>query len=249
MVKTKGEHRKNFVKLLDNIAYDTSRWNVFSDFLKVSAIAINNNSDPYFLATSKEIRDQREQEYLKIINHYNKSTRKLFPEMFTELVLELEEHCPSSFIDVLGDLFNKLNFHDHWKGQFFTPQHVSDLIGRIMISSDTVDKSIKEKGFFTINEPCCGAGSMILGALNAMHEIGLNHSKQVLVVASDIDERCVLMTYLQLSLYGVPAVIIQQNSLSMQIYGAPWFTPTFIFGGWTLRARRAFNQDKKIAKS
>lgn len=83
---------------------------------------------------------------------------------------------------------------------------------------------------------------MILGALNAMHAIGLNHTKQVLVVTSDIDERCVLMAYIQLSLYGVPAVIIQQNSLSMQTYGAPWFTPVFIFDGWTWRARRAFNQ-------
>ena len=246
MVKTKGEHRKNFIKFLDRIAYDTSRWNVFYDFLKVSAIAISNNSDPYFLATSKEVREQREQEYLKIINSYNEDTRKMLHDMFVELLLELEEHCPNNFTDVLGELFNELKFHDHWKGQFFTPQHISDLIGRIMISSDTVNKSIEEKGFFIINEPCCGAGSMIIGALNAMHEIGLNHSKQVLVVASDIDERCVLMAYIQLSLYGVPAVIIQQNSLSMQTYGAPWYTPVFIFDDWTLRARRIFNQTSSI---
>ena len=111
------------------------------------------------------------------------------------------------------------------------------------IDSETTAKAIKERGFITINEPCCGAGSLIIGAINAMREIKLNPSKQMIVVANDIDERCCLMCYIQLSLYGVPAVITQQNTLSMQTYGAPWFTPVFIFDGWTWRFNRAFSQE------
>ena len=119
------------------------------------------------------------------------------------------------------------------------------------IDSETTAKAIKERGFITINEPCCGAGSLVIGAINAMREINLNPSKQMLVVANDIDERCVLMCYIQLSLYGVPAVITQQNTITMQTYGSPWYTPVFIFDGWTWRVNRLFqkNTDTEETKS
>lgn len=243
--KCSGTHRKNFIKLLEQTARTTSTWNVFNDFIALSALSISNSSDTYHIANSEEVWNKREQRYLDIINQYNQNTRSLFPQMFNELVSELQDAATSHYTDVLGELFGELGFHDKWRGQFFTPQHISDLMALTTISSDITANAIKERGFFTICEPCCGAGSLIIGAINAMREMNINHSKQLLVVANDIDERCVLMCYIQLSLYGVPAIVLQQNTLSEQTYGSPWFTPVFVFDGWTWKAQRALSQDPK----
>ena len=78
---------------------------------------------------------------------------------------------------------------------------------------------------------------MLLGMINAMHKIGLNHRKQIFIVANDLDERCVLMTYIQLSLAGVPAIVQQKDSISGITYGAAWYTPVFIFDGWMYKLK------------
>ena len=245
---TISSHRKELIKLIEKAARTTSTWNVFNDFITVSALSLSNSSDSFHIANNEEVWNQREQRYLKTINKYDEDTRPLFPKMFAELVAELQNAATSHYTDVLGKIFHELEFHNKWTGQFFTPQHISDLMALMTIDSDTTAKNIEERGFITINEPCCGAGSLVIGAINAMREIKLNPSKQMLVVANDIDERCVMMCYIQLSLYGVPAVITQQNTITMQTYGSPWYTPVFIFDGWTWRFNRAFSQGNTKTK-
>ena len=80
---------------------------------------------------------------------------------------------------------------------------------------------------------------MIFGGLNAMREYGLNPCTQALVVAGDLDIRCVHMTYIQLSLYGIPAIVVQQNSLSREMFGKPWYTPIFTVNGWKYKMQKA----------
>ena len=246
---TISSHRKELIKLIEKAARTTSTWNVFNDFITVSALSLSNSSDSYHIANSEKVWYEREQRYLKTINKYDENTRPLFPQMFAELVAELQNAATSHYTDVLGEIFHELEFHNKWAGQFFTPQHISDLMALMTINSETTAKAIKERGFITVNEPCCGAGSLVIGAINAMREMKLNPSKQMLVVANDIDERCVMMCYIQLSLYGVPAVVIQQNTITMQTYGSPWYTPVFIFNGWTLRFNRAFSQGDSLNES
>lgn len=233
-------HRKNFIKLLEKVAYRFSQWNVFSDFLQLAALSLSNSADVFHIANDKKTWDEREENYLQIINKYNKQEQEIFPQMFAELTLELEDACKSRYRDVLGEIFHELNFHDKWKGQFFTPQNVSDLIGKVTLDDGEIKAKLKERGFITINEPCCGAGSILYGAMNAMKELNLNPCKQVLIYATDIDLRCVSMCYIQLSLYGVPAVVIQKDALSNKVYNAPFFTPVYIMDGWFLKSSRAF---------
>ena len=237
-----GQHRRNFIKLLGKAARTTSAWNVFNDFVTVSALSLSNSSDSYHIANSKEVWNRREQRYLDTINKYDANTRPLFSQMLAELIEELQEAATSHYTDVLGEIFHELEFHNKWAGQFFTPQVVSDSIALMSTNSDTTAKAIKERGFITINEPCCGAGSLIIGVINAMRRLNLNPSKQVLVVANDIDERCVMMCYIQLSLYGVPAILQQQNTLSLETYGEPFYTPMFVLDGWSWKASRAFGK-------
>ena len=244
-----SSHRKELIKLIEKAARTTSTWNVFNDFITVSALSLSNSSDSYHIANSEKVWYEREQRYLKTINKYDENTRPLFPQMFAELVAELQNAATSHYTDVLGEIFGKMGFHDKWKGQFFTPQHISDLMAMMTIDSDTTAKAIKERGFITVNEPCCGAGSLVIGAINAMRELNLNPSKQMLVVANDIDERCVLMCYIQLALYGVPAIVLQQNTLTGKTFGKPYFTPVFLLDGWSWRFKHAFPQEDCLNES
>ena len=240
-----SEHRKNFVKALNRFnAYGYSRFNVFNDFLHLSAITLANSSDPYNLANAKATVDEREAQYKNIIGKYKPELQNLFGEMLSEIVLEMQNYCPNHLTDVLGEIFHSLEFQDEWKGQFFTPQCVSDMCGMVLTDNNSLNAAIAEKGFITINEPCCGSGSMILGAANGFRKLGLNPNRQMLIVANDLDERCVWMCYVQLSLYGLPAIVQRQNTLTLETYDAPWYTPTFVFDGWTLWAWRAFDEEQ-----
>ena len=240
VVNATSEHRKNIAKNIIALGRVNSSWIAFNDFLAVSAISISNNSDPYHIATSEKLQAEREKRYLDIIGNYNERERNLIAETFAELVLELQSYCDDDkavhLTDVLGEMFHELEFQDEWKAQFFTPQCVSDVMGGLAIDDEEVrKKALAEKGYFTVNEPCCGGGAIIYGMANAMNKIGLNRSKDVLVFAGDIDERCVFMTYIQCSLYGIPAIVQQKNALSDEVLSPPWFTPAFVWNSWRWR--------------
>lgn len=69
------------------------------------------------------------------------------------------------------------------------------------------------------NEPACGSGGMIIATIDTLYnKYDFNYSRNLFVECSDIDARCVYMTYLQLACTGVPAVIYQRDTLSMQTW-------------------------------
>lgn len=45
------------------------------------------------------------------------------------------------------------------------------------------------------------------------------------------------MTYLQLSLLHIPAIVVHGNALSLEEWGH-WYTPAHILGGWRARLAR-----------
>ena len=226
-----GEHRKKIAQLIDFIGQRHNRWTVFSDFLAMAALSLANNSNPYGASLNQTLYEERETRYLEIINKYDRRDQKFFTLMFAELVEELEIHS-EHLVDVLGELFHELHFNDAWKGQFFTPMHVCDMAGEMAIDSTAIKKAVDDKGYISICEPCCGAGAMIYGAVNAIQKAGFNRSNDILVVANDIDERCVFMTYIQCSLYGIPAIVQQKDSLTDKVFGEPFLTLTYLMQRW-----------------
>ena len=235
-----GEHRKELIKLMRKASGKNSLWNVFDDFCTMTAISIANSSDIYHVATSEETWQKREQKYLEIIGKYDETERALFPQMVGELVGELEERAHAEELtDVLGEVFHELELHNKWRGQFFTPQHVCNMMGRMVLDPDNLRKKVKAYGYVSINEPACGAGAMLYGFANAARKEGFSYCHEILFVANDVDERCVNMAYVQCSLYGFPAVLVQQNTLSLETYGAPWYSPVYIFEGWHWREKHA----------
>lgn len=97
----------------------------------------------------------------------------------------------------------------------------------IALDSESLARTIEKKGYITVCEPCIGSGGMVLGAAKAMANWKMNYQTQMLVTGIDIDMKCVQMAYLQLSLLGIPAVIIHGNNLTNEVWSR-WYTPAYI---------------------
>lgn len=78
--------------------------------------------------------------------------------------------------------------------------------------------------FGAATEPTCGSGTMVIGAIWAMQRKEFDYRHNTFFVAQDIDIRCVWMAYIQLSLYGIPAMVIHGNTLTMEEWDR-WYTP------------------------
>ncbi|MBQ3255855.1 MAG: hypothetical protein IJA67_00365 [Oscillospiraceae bacterium] len=65
---------------------------------------------------------------------------------------------------------------------------------------------------------------MLLGFAGVMKKPKYDYTEKMCAVATDIDLKCVHMVYIQLSLYGNPAVIIHGNALTVEEW-SHWFTP------------------------
>ena len=134
------------------------------------------------------------------------------------------------FADWAGELYMDSGTSNGKAGQFFTPYSVSQCMARINFPKDEVLAKLGSdpNRVLTIYEPTCGAGGLIVAAIDALNEAGVNYSWNAFVDCGDIDPRCVHMTYVTLSLLGVPAVVRLGDALAMKYHRA-WFTPAYIF--------------------
>ena len=65
--------------------------------------------------------------------------------------------------------------------------------------------------------------------LNALLKLNVNPCRFARVFASDVDNRCVLMTFIQLALYGIPATVFFKNAVSNETFGVSFKTPCLKF--------------------
>lgn len=214
----------NMIKMFQNLAYTHSLWEVYSDFLEMSALAISNSVD----LINYSIREKR---YLEIVKKYTKEEAAIFPKILGELVQALTEKTS----DVLGEIFMELELGSKWKGQFFTPYNLCLATTKLMIGN--LDKVINEKGYVSLNEPCSGGGAMVIAFAEAMQEKGYNPQKQLMVICQDLDLKAVHMSYIQLSLLGIPATVCHANTLSLEVFST-WKTPFWIVGFWDYKNLR-----------
>ncbi len=208
----KKDNQKDLKKLLIEMGYKHGIHEVFVDFLELSALAIANKFDLTQF-------DAREKQYLALAKRYTSADLCKFAEMLSLLTLSLlDEAACGKLRDVLGMIYHGLDLHNKWKGQFFTPQNVCDMMGSILLGSTPPNDKL------SILEPCVGSGAMVLGFVNAMIDMRLRYTRDLTVSAIDTDLKCVHMAFLQFSLYGIPATVIHGNSLTNEQWSV-WRTP------------------------
>jgi len=215
-VHFRKKSQAEFARRFTDLCSTKSSWEVWADFITMSALAISNTFDQ-----QGKIHDEREREYLSIINRYPKKAQQIFPELLGKLVEALEEDPAQDF---LGEMFMALELGSHWKGQFFTPYSISQVMAELTL--DDRKRQIQERGWTRINDPCCGAGALLIAARNSMVRRGLG-PRQVLYVAQDIDRTAALMCYLQLSLLGCAGYVVVGDTL-MQPFVSPLGSPLLI---------------------
>ncbi|AKM45352.1 type I restriction endonuclease subunit M [Burkholderia contaminans] len=239
-------HQAALVKLIQQFGYSHQTNTVFADFVEMAAIALSNSVDkPQF--------DSREKRYLEIVGKYQPDEVQRFARMFAELTLSFEHRlgadddlppgalpCPGNLTDVLGETYMMMGIGNDRAGQFFTPYSISRLMAGISIGGRS--EVIEQDGFMRMQEPACGAGGMVIATADALLSIGQNYQETMHATCIDIDARCVHMTYLQLSMMHIPAVVVHGNALTMEVWGM-WYTPAHILGGWRAKLRQRRQAD------
>lgn len=225
---------RDFVKFTQDMGQRHSTWQVFEDFLSIAAISISNSVAP---------DKAREDQYLAIVKNYSAEELDMFAQMFADLVNTMEKQAEDAPADILGPIFHELELHNKYKGQFFTPQHICDFMGAVSAPADKelAKAEIEKLGHFEVSEPCVGSGALIFGFARAMKNVGLNYCSDMCVTAVDIDIKCVYMAYIQLSLYGIPAVVVHGDSLFLKEW-SHWYTPIYVLNMWDYRRKRSRGQ-------
>lgn len=104
----KVDSRKEFLRIFKQLTYRHNSWNVWQDFVVMAACALSNPVD-------KEHYDGREALYMKTIKRYSKQEQSLFPELFAQTVMALEDNPEQDF---LGGIFMELNLGNDAKGRY-----------------------------------------------------------------------------------------------------------------------------------
>lgn len=193
--------KKQIVKTLKEIAGKYSIYTVFEDWVKCCAISISNA----LTFQRDDLYQSREKSYLNTIKKYTHDEQIAFTKMFA-LLVEAMERTPG---DILGDIYMEANMGNNATGQVFTPFSLSTACAKLALGSDF---DSKEK--ITLNEPCCGGGGMIIATALELKDKGINYQKRLEVIAQDLDWRCVYMCYVQLSLLGIKALVVQGDTLA-----------------------------------
>ena len=205
--------RAALIEEIRDLGYSQGLNNVFTTFLEITANSIAAQMDPL---NAKE----RESRYEELASVMDPQTLSRYARMFALLALAIHEHEDDP-CDVLGDIYHELRLNNEWNGQYFTPDDICRLMAELV---NPVEGSPDRESPITINEPSCGSGAMVIGAVWAMKRKEFDFQHKSFFVAQDIDIRCVWMAYIQLSLYRIPAVVIHGNTLTMEEWDR-WYTP------------------------
>lgn len=195
-------YKEEIIKNIDSLSGKYNPYQVFFDWVYIMALTISNSTD----MIKGPIWKEREARYMELASRYSSEEMHTMCLLFTLLSMSYEDKIE----DVLGYIYMKSGAGNNRLGQFFTPFHISDFVAKIGMEQIIPGKK------YPIFEPSCGAGGMIIAAAKHVIEQG-GDIKCLKVVAQDLDWLGVYMTYVQLSLIGIDAVVAQGDSLKNEI--------------------------------
>lgn len=237
-IRTTNLCQKNIVDILHGMTGRLSLWQIWQDFIMMSAYSISN-------AVDKKHFEEREKSFTGIVAKYSHDDLEKFASMLGNVVIGLDKNPDQDF---LGELFMNLDLGNEWKGQFFTPYSVCRCMAGMLMCDDVPGK-IAEKGWVSVNDPACGAGALLIAYANECQRRHINYQQSVLFVAQDIDQLAGMMCYIQLSLLGCPGYVVIQDTLRNPVTAADarglipvennnvWYMPMYFTDYWKIRSK------------
>lgn len=186
-----SDKANSIIKTIQSMSGKYSVYEIFADWVKVQALAYANQV---------VFSQKREDYYIETMKRYDSEEQQKLFEMTAWLV----EWADEEMFDMLGYIYMHLELGSKKAGQFFTPYNICQLMAKLQEFDGTV---------IDVNEPTCGAGGNIIAIAEAMKEQGFNYQQLLRVVCQDIDIKAVYMAYVQFTLYGIPAIVYQTDTL------------------------------------
>lgn len=203
------DYKKEFLQIFSELCRTRHVWAVWEDLISAMACSLANALDHDWKCKQHQ---EREEEYAQCIKRLGGIEK---PAMCFSVVVKALEDNPNQ--DFLGALYMELNLGNHWKGQFFTPYNICELMSNI--TAEDVENNIAEKGYIAVCDPACGAGATLIAFANRVKKTRYNFQNHVLFVGQDIDRVAGLMCFIQLSLLGCAGYICIDDTLSNPMTG------------------------------
>lgn len=200
------DRKKEMIQTITSMSGRYSGYAIFSDWIQCLALAISNSTH----MIHDKLWQDREQAYVDIMRKYSEEERTKMASLTACLVDTLEDGPD----DVLGTIYMEADMGSKIAGQFFTPFHLSVLTARIGLEAKIDALKEGSETRLPILEPSCGGGAMIIAAAQVLSEAGINYQQVMDVVAQDLDWKGVYMCYVQLSLLGISATVVQGDTLA-----------------------------------
>ncbi len=215
-----------FPKLLETIGRKTGDRpaEVWRRHLAMSFAALSYGTrEQVYMDAIKSIKDRPE-----VLEHH--------AQAFAVMVNDYEHG--ERFADHLGDYHMDLQSKKaaQFGGEFFTPTDLARLMASLSRGQLPTDKPID------VHEPACGSGRMVLAVAEDL--VAQGHSPLCMRVnAWDLNVMCAQMTYINLTLWGIPAVVVHGNTMSLEVF---WQQRTPFYG--LAKAPRSTNYDAIVER-
>ena len=165
---------------------------VFSEFLSLVVYSFANKNP---LWNKDWFAEEREKERHRIMDKYKPyNLDQLFSSMLFDLITLMEQQ---PLIDYLWEFYTY--YVTNWENwQFFTPQHICDLMAEIAHPQEAE----------TVYDPACWSGRTLLSACKI--------NRNTIVTGIDIDRRCAYMAIINLFLNWITGTVYYWDSLFMK---------------------------------
>ena len=178
-------------KSIDKMAGRYSAPDIFRDIIDLAVMLIGGITTANIGETGEDI--------------FNRLTVRYSAEELRDMFKIIQDICSTvskTKKDVLGRLYMNLRPNGA-RGQFFTPDNVSEVMAKIAGSTEND----------TYSDPCCGSGSLILGVIRTLEQEGKSYQTPIFYL-NDVDLFCCKMIFVQMSAIGATAYITCSDALA-----------------------------------